>query len=337
MNIPELKAHFRPLNDILYEGYAATIISTAMELGLFDVLTAGAMTARRLALTLGTVETLTEALANVLVALKLLDKHGADYSLMPIAADFLVTSSPAYQGGMIAMTSHFGQVMSHMPQLLKKGAVKMSETEMWANREVIKGLGQGTMGGSIQDVTEFIAALPEFANLKHICDLGGFHGFYTMALLDRNPQLRGTICELPEVAELAGDIITEMGYADRIDTTGADLETDDPIGGGYDLVFASHLLYMWKGRLEVIFTKINEAMVPGGVFVSNHMAMTDDGPVSGAIMELMTRLAGYPTHHLAEGELKRALEASGFGDFTVKPAEEGRQYRYLILAARKLG
>ena len=35
-------------------------------------------------------------------------------------------------------------------------------------------------------------------------------------------------------------------------------------------------------------------------------------------------------------ELKSALVACGFGDFTVRPAEDGRQYRSLILAARKL-
>ena len=54
-------------------------------------------------------------------------------------------------------------------------------------------------------------------------------------------------------------------------------------------------------------------------------------------MELMTRLGGYPTHHLSENELTKTLAACGFGDFTVRPAEEGRQYRSLILAARKLG
>jgi hypothetical protein len=50
----------------------------------------------------------------------------------------------------------------------------------------------------------------------------------------------------------------------------------------------------------------------------------------------MTQLGGYPTHHLSESELRKALEACGFGDFTVRSAEEGRQYRSLILATRKL-
>ena len=338
MNIPQIKTSFRPLNDILYEGYAPNVISTAMELGLFDVLAEGAMNASALAVDLGTVENLTEAFANVLVALNLLEKDGADYSLTPMAEEFLVKSSPAYQGGMIAMTLGFGQVMSQMPQILKNGPPKF-DSEMWAvSVEALKSQGQAVTGGSVQEATRFITSLPEFPNLKRMCDLAGGHGFYTMALLDRNPQLRGTICDLPKVAELAKDLIAEMGYADRIDTIGADLETDDPIGEDYDLVFASHIIYGWKGHLEDIFKKINKAMVPGGVFVSHHMSMADDGcgPASETMLELMTQLGGYPTHHLSEGELKKALEAYDFGEFTVRSAEEGRQYRSLILAARKL-
>ena len=338
MNIPQLKANYRPLDEILYQGYAPNVISTAMELGLFDALAEEPMDASTLSVKLGTVENLTEAFANVLVTLNLLEKNGADYSLTQISADFLVKSSPAYQGATIVMFSHYGQVMSKITEILKNGPPKF-DTDMWANIEAMKVGGQGTMGGSIQDVTEFITTLPEFPNLKNMCDLGGSHGFYTMALLDKNPQLKGTVLDLPKVAELAKELISEMGCAERIDTIGADIKTDVSIGEGYDLVFASHVIYEWKGHLEDILKRINKAMVPGGVFVSNHLSMDDDecGPVSGTMVELMTRLMGYPTHHLSEGELKQALETSGFGDFTERPAEEARQYRCLILAARKLG
>ncbi|KAF5438139.1 putative O-methyltransferase YrrM [Candidatus Methanophagaceae archaeon] len=338
MNIPQLKANDRPLDEILYQGYAPNVISTAMVLGVFDALAEEPMNANTLSAKLGTIENITEAFANVLVALNLLTKNGADYSLTQISADFLVKPSPAYQGATIAMSSHYGQVMNQIPKILKNGPPKF-DTDMWANIEAMKVRGQGTMGGSIQDVTEFIITLPEFANLKYMCDLGGSHGFYTMALLDKNPQLNGTVLDLPKVAELAKEIISEMGYSERINTIGADLETDDPIGDRYDLVFASHVIYEWKGHLEDNLKRINKAMVPGGIFVSNHLSIDDDecGPMSGTMVELMTRLMGYPTHHLSEGELKQALEASGFGDFTARPAEDVRQYRCLILAARKLG
>jgi len=249
MNIPQIDSNFRELDDILHAGYAPNVISTAIELGLFDVLFEEPMDARTLSDRLGTVYEITEAFANVLVALNLLAKHGVDYSLAPLLKDFLVKSSPAYQGGMIAMTSQHGQIMEKMSETLKNGPPEAYDSSMWASAEVMKVMGQGAVGGSIQDMAAFISALPEFPNLHRMCDLGGNHGFYTMALIDRNTRLRGTICDLPEVARLSKEVVSEMGYSDRINTIGCDLETDDSIGGGYDLVLVSHVIYAWKGHL----------------------------------------------------------------------------------------
>ncbi len=83
MNIPEIESNFREMDDILCAGYAPNVISTAMELGLFDVLFEKPMDTRTLSDRLGTVYEITEAFANVLVALNLLAKDGADYSLAP--------------------------------------------------------------------------------------------------------------------------------------------------------------------------------------------------------------------------------------------------------------
>ena len=75
MNIPEIESNFRELDDILFVGYAPNVISTAMELGLFDALAKEPMDTRTLSDRLGTVYEITEAFANVLVALNLLVKN----------------------------------------------------------------------------------------------------------------------------------------------------------------------------------------------------------------------------------------------------------------------
>ena len=48
MNIPEIESNFRELDDILYREYVPNVISTAMELGLFDALFEEPMDARTL-------------------------------------------------------------------------------------------------------------------------------------------------------------------------------------------------------------------------------------------------------------------------------------------------
>jgi predicted O-methyltransferase YrrM len=307
-----------------------------MELGLFDSLAAEPADAKELAKRMGTVENLTEALADVLAALNLLKKEATTYSLSDAAKTFLVSTSGAHQESTIKSNLAFGQLFENIPALLRKGASK-PEQAMWHGADAMKQIGKTSFGGSLQNAVEFIAGLPEFPNFRHVCDLAGSHGFYAMALLDKNPRLQGTICDLPEVAKTAKELIADMGYADRMDTMGVDLETTDTFGQGYDLIFTSHMLYGWKDRLEGFFSRVYDALEPGGVFISNHCAIPRNGEeeVSVVMLELMTRLVGYPTHHLSEKELKGALSSCGFGNFTVRQPEKSLQHHTLILAARK--
>ena len=336
MEIPEITANYKHIDDILYTGYGSVILDGAMEIGFFDALAAGPAGADVIADRLGTVESLTEALADALTALGLLRKGAAVYSLTDESREFLVASSRTYQRGAVKSNFAFGRYMTDMPKLIRAGEPGR-DNAFYYSIDMMRSMAQGTLSGSLQDAVDFITALPEFLALKHVCDLAGNHGFYTMALLDQNPVLRGTICDQPDVAELAQDFIKEMGYEGRMDTIGIDLETEGSFGGGYDLVFTSHMLYSWKGRLEEIFTRINQSLVPGGVFVSNHCTVIEGEELSvpSAMMELMTRLAGYPSHHFTEGELKDALSACGFSDFTVIYPEETRRGHNLLLAARK--
>jgi hypothetical protein len=134
-----------------------------MERGLFEALAEEPMDAPTLSVKLGTVENITEAFANVLAALKLLEKNGADYSLTQISADSLVKSSPAYQGATIALFSHYGQVMNQIPEILKNGPPKF-DTDMWGNIEAIKAgdREQWRLNSGCNGVYHYITGISKF-------------------------------------------------------------------------------------------------------------------------------------------------------------------------------
>ena len=76
------------------------MISTALELGVFDALESGPKSASELAKTLKVSERGLPMLMNGLVAFEFLAKDGDRYSLTPESAAFLVSSKPAYIGGL---------------------------------------------------------------------------------------------------------------------------------------------------------------------------------------------------------------------------------------------
>ena len=334
MKIPQITTNFHSIDELLYMGYIPTVLHTAMDLGVFDTLAENSLNAGELSNTLNLNKHQTEAFAEVLVKLNLVEKDGERYSLPLMTKEYLVSSSPAYQKAMIDLTAQFDPVMEHMSEILQGKPTPMPENEHWSSYETVKNMGQSSFNGLLQNAIKFIMNLPEFPNFRQMCDLAGNHGFYTMALLDNNEQLHGTVYDMPNVVPAANQLIEDLGYSDRLQAVGKDLITDFPHEHTYDCVLTSHMLYAWKGRLEDIFTKIHAILNPGGIFVSNHLYQLeeDQSSVSDSLVELMARLAGYPSHHLSEAEITEALRASGFDNFTIEVKPE---MRTLLLAARK--
>ena len=80
-------------------------------------------------------------------------------------------------------------------------------------------------------------------------------------------------------------------------------------------------------------------MKPGGIFVSNHIcdkAINKEGELTLSLVELQTRILGYPTHKLPETTLKEALTEAGFGDFHTQYPDENYAFPTLLLSAKKV-
>ena len=55
----------------------------------------------------------------------------------------------------------------------------------------------------------------DFSRARHIIDVGGAHGDLLLRILHANPQARGTVFAMPQVADVAREAITAQGYDGR--------------------------------------------------------------------------------------------------------------------------
>jgi predicted O-methyltransferase YrrM len=106
-----------------------------------------------------------------------------------------------------------------------------------------------------------------------VLDLGGGPGIIGVAIVAAHPSARGVIFDRPEVANVARDVIKEHHMEDRVDVLAGDYN-QDPIGEGYDLVWASASLNFAKHDIDSVTRKIHDALNPGGVLVSLHDGLT---------------------------------------------------------------
>jgi SAM-dependent methyltransferase len=99
---------------------------------------------------------------------------------------------------------------------------------------------------------------------RSLLDIGGSHGLYTMACLERVPGLRGIILDFPEATRVAGRLVNERKLEGRISLLEGDLrEVGYPPGQDVVLLFnVVHGLTAEENRTVV--RRALEALKPGG-------------------------------------------------------------------------
>ncbi|AKB35761.1 O-methyltransferase [Methanosarcina siciliae C2J] len=322
-NLPEIQV---PLTRI-YEMSLASVQTNAMvagvELAVFDRL-GKPVRAEELAETCGFDAGTTAEYLNVLTACGLVIKKDGCYRNSPEAEQYLVTGSPTYYGNLILLEyERLAMSPKTIAERVKNGPVfqqdngNMSSEEFWI--QYARSMANWERAGTAQMLADTIAALPEFSSMRKMLDLGGGPGLMGIAVLARHPSMEAVVFDQPAVVNVTEEFIAEYGLSDRMTTIGGDY-LNGPIGGGYDLVLASCTLNFARDCMDKMVKKIYDALNPGGVFVSLHDGMCDEGtaPAVHVLNMMSSALSGYNCS-LRKGLIANAMLNAGFRSVRSQP------------------
>jgi predicted O-methyltransferase YrrM len=97
-------------------------------------------------------------------------------------------------------------------------------------------------------------------------DIGGSHGYFSVALCRRYPELRATVLELPQAIPHAAPLLAREGMGDRVVHRGGDALTDDLGVEAWDLVFMAALAHHFDAETNrELARRIARALRPGGI------------------------------------------------------------------------
>jgi hypothetical protein len=338
-NMAPFSLHFKPIYNRMVWANLPVILNEVLDAGFFEALAPGPRSAEELAREMGADTAMVMAVLEVLKAIQLVRFDRPRYSLTHNAKAFFLASSPKNQIREIRSFVRSEAPFAQLATRLKNGPPPYN-VGMFASREAIRNAEQRTLGGQLQEVVRFISSIPGFQSFRTMCDFAGSAGYYSIGLLKKNTRLRSRVYDRPEVVALAKDMALGRKAADRLEFIGIDIDAGDDFGRSYDLFFVSHFLYHYgaSGRLPQFFKRVNRAMNHAGVFVSNHTCsdVEQEDYITQAILELLARTQGYPTLNLEESRLKSALSQAGFGEFRVRPANNGTYLNNMLLSAKKI-
>jgi precorrin-6B methylase 2 len=159
---------------------------------------------------------------------------------------------------------------------------------------------------------------------RHLLDIGGGSGTWTLAFLRAWPSGTATLFDLPEVVPMARARLTDAGMAERVKLAGGDF-LRDPLPGGADLAWVSAIVHQnSREQNRVLFGKVFRALVPKGRIAIRDILMdaSRTRPTAGALfaVNMLVGTEGGATFTFAE--LQADLEAAGFAPPMVMRRDE---------------
>ena len=157
-------------------------------------------------------------------------------------------------------------------------------------------------------------------SFRHLLDIGGGPGTWTIAFLRAVPETRATIFDLPHVIPLSHRHIEAAGLGDRVDFVGGDFYVDAALPAGADLAWVSAIAHQnSRQQNRDLFAKVHAALAPGGRLMIRDIIMNDahTSPRAGALfaVNMLVRTEAGGTFSFAE--LREDLARAGFGDPTL--------------------
>ena len=277
--LPEVNVSFEELYKMLVAPIRSKLLFTGIELKVFNQLSKP-KSAKAVAEAIGAHPVNTRLFLDCLAASDLVVKRKGLYQNTSVTQLFLVEGSSTNLGQMFSLHAQMCyNALDDMPKLVREGPsppspeADIGAEEMWAQFAV--GLANYQRAGLAQQAVEIVSKLPEFPSFEKMLDLGGGPGLVGVAIVAVHPSMKGVIFDLPAVVKVAETFIKEYEMEDRMDVLGGDYN-HDPIGDGYDLIWASAALYSARDNMDSLMKKIYDALNPGGVFVTFHEGLTNE-------------------------------------------------------------
>lgn len=299
------------------------ILLSGFELDIFTHIDESGTTNNQVASKLQLNEHACERLLNALVSLGFLEKRNLSFFNTADSFAFLSKKSPDYLGGLMH-SNHLWNTWSNLTQVVKTGKS--------AHPSEINDRGQDWLFSFInamhdrgkKQAPQQLANI-ELAAIKSVLDVGGGSGAFSMEFVNKKPEIRVTVFDLPNVIPITKKFIDKEGFSDKIATHSGDY-TSDELPGGFDLVFMSAIIH--SNPLDVnqnLIKKCFHSLNPGGKIVIQDWIMNNERtrPTTGAIFAVNMLVGTESGDCFTEHEVTEMLITAGFRDISRMEFETG--------------
>jgi hypothetical protein len=312
--------------------WASKTLLTAVNLGLFTLLSEGALSGREIQERLGLHQRSLFDFLDTLVALGFLERTGlkenALYRNSPDSNLFLDRNKPSYIGGLLEMANNrlYGfwndleeSLKTGKPQNETKNGGESLFEAIYASqerlREFIHAMGGAQAGNFMALANKF-----DFSKYNTLCDIGGSGANLSIHVAKNHDHIKCTSFDLPPVGPIALENITSFGLDDRISVVSGDFFEDDLPQA--DIITMGNILHDWGYEDKLMLTKkAYNALPDGGAFIVIENIIDDERNKNafGLLMSLNMAIETDHGYDFSASDFKQWSDEAGFRETEVLP------------------
>lgn len=240
---------------------------------------------------------------------------------------FLDKKKPTYIGGMLEMLNNrlygfWGNLEEGLITGLPQNEVKDGENvfdKLYADtnrlKEFIFAMSGIQMGGFIAFAQKF-----DFSESKTLVDIGGSAGLLSLMIAKYQPQMSCVTWDLPPVAPIANETITQFQLHDRVKTNEGDFFKDKFPKA--DIVTMGNILHDWDEETKLmLIKKAYDSLPDGGAFVIIENIIDDErkNNIFGLMMSLNMLIETGSGFDFTFADFNKWVKSVGFKSTTLLP------------------
>lgn len=313
-----------PIDQIREAVVTPLAVRAALQLGVFTPLARGPMSAEDLAQALGVKPRRLEMLLHQLVIADFLELCDETFANTAMADHYLVEGRPGYFGGVHELWTEMFAAQSKTAESIRTDTPQAKVDFSGMPPKELGGFIRGVHGGAVL-AGRSLARKPQFAQARHLADVGGGSGGLAIAVCQEHQHLQATVFELPSIVPIAQEIIGEAGLTDRIAVKTTDI-VGKALPGEFDVATARNLFQVLSADQGKRTAHNIAAALPsaGTFFVVGHIC--DDSRLSpetcvGMNMNFLNMFEDGEAY--TESQYRDWLGDAGFAEVTREPFLQG--------------
>ncbi|HVP00687.1 MAG TPA: methyltransferase [Bryobacteraceae bacterium] len=263
-----------------------------------------------------------DRLLDACIGLGLLEKRGDEYVNTPVADEYLTRTSPRTLSGYIRYSNDaLYRLWEHLDDAVIEGTNRWSQVfgaegglfkHFFRTPEARRDFLMG-MNGFGMISSPAVAAAFDLSRFTSLVDLGGATGHLALAVLEKYPNMKATVFDLPTVVEVAKEFV-----GDRVALVPGDFFTDSLPAG--DLYAVGRILHDWsEPKIAVLLAKIYAALpAGGGLLIAEKLLNEDRSGKLATHLQSLNMLVCTEGRERTQSEYSALLRAAGFENITGK-------------------